>query len=178
MRKLKNSELIRLDTRQFKKAKKTPLIVVLDNIRSLNNIGSIFRTADAFLIDKIFLCGITACPPHKDIHKTALGATDSVEWEYREDALELIKELGKSHQCLAVEQTEQSILLQNFKPEARISYVVVFGNEVKGVGQAIIDECQGVIEIPQFGTKHSLNVSVSAGVVLWDIWSKLRVISS
>lgn len=178
MRKLKNSELARLDAQQFKEAKKTPLIVVLDNIRSLNNIGSIFRTADAFLIEKIYLCGITACPPHKDIHKTALGATDSVEWEYRKDALELIKELRNTHHCLAVEQTEQAILLQEFKPEAQKSYMLVFGNEVKGVAQEIVDQCHGVIEIPQFGTKHSLNVSVSAGVVLWDLWSKLQEISS
>ncbi len=174
MRKLKNSELGRLDTRQFKEAQKTPLIVVLDNIRSLNNIGSIFRTADAFLIEKIYLCGITARPPHKDIHKTALGATDSVEWEYREDALELIMELKHGHRCLAVEQTEKATLLQNYEPEAHNSYVLVFGNEVKGVGQDIVNQCHGVIEIPQFGTKHSLNVSVSAGVVLWDLWCKLR----
>ncbi len=174
MRKLRNNELDRLDIEQFKKADKCPLIVVLDNIRSLNNIGSIFRTADAFLIDKIYLCGITARPPHKDIHKTALGATDSVEWEYRKDALELIKELRKNHQCLAVEQAENASLLQNFKPNPQQRYVLVFGNEVKGVGQAIVDQCHGVIEIPQFGTKHSLNVAVSAGVVLWDLWAKLN----
>ena len=173
MRKLKNNELARLDIRQFKEAKKTPLIVVLDNIRSLNNIGSIFRTADAFLIEKIFLCGITARPPHKDIHKTALGATESVEWEYRENTLKLLKELRNNHQCLAVEQTENAILLQDFVPKGHNSYVLVFGNEVKGVGQDIVDQCHGTIEIPQFGTKHSLNVSVSAGVVLWDLWSKL-----
>jgi tRNA G18 (ribose-2'-O)-methylase SpoU len=174
MKKLKNSELDRLDINQFKEARKSPIIVVLDNIRSLNNIGSIFRTADAFLIEKIYLCGITARPPHKDIHKTALGATDSVEWEYRKDGLELIKELKKKHQCLAVEQTENASLLQNFQPEPQQSYVLVFGNEVKGVAQAIVDQCHGVIEIPQFGTKHSLNVAVSAGVVLWDLWSKLN----
>jgi tRNA G18 (ribose-2'-O)-methylase SpoU len=174
MRKLRNSELDRLDIKQFKEAQKSPIIVVLDNIRSLNNIGSIFRTADAFLIEKIYLCGITARPPHKDIHKTALGATDSVDWEYREDALELIKELKTSHRCMAVEQTESAVVLQNFEPELQQSYVVVFGNEVKGVGQAIVDHCHGVIEIPQYGTKHSLNVAVSAGVVLWDLWSKLN----
>ncbi|MEN8789730.1 MAG: RNA methyltransferase [Flavobacteriaceae bacterium] len=174
MKKLKNSELDRLDINQFKEAQKSPIIVVLDNIRSLNNIGSIFRTADAFLIEKIYLCGITARPPHKDIHKTALGATDSVDWEYKEDALELIKELKKTNHCLAVEQAEHALVLQNFKPELQQRYVVVFGNEVKGVGQGIVDQCHGVIEIPQFGTKHSLNVAVSAGVVLWDLWSKLN----
>lgn len=174
MRKLKNSELTRLDPRQFKEAKKTPLIIVLDNIRSLNNIGSIFRTADAFLIKKIYLCGITAQPPHKDIHKTALGATESVNWEYREDAVALIKELNKEHYCLAVEQTEHAIMLQNFQPPEKKTCVLVFGNEVKGVSQEVVNCCQAALEIPQFGTKHSLNVSVSAGVVLWDLWAKLQ----
>ncbi len=174
MRKLKNSELDRLDVQAFKTAKKTPLIVVLDNIRSLNNIGSIFRSADAFLIQKIYLCGITATPPHKDIHKTALGATESVEWEYRENAEHLVDELRPKHHCLAVEQTEEATDLQDFMPDPNQSYVVIFGNEVKGVSQSVVDRCHGTLEIPQFGTKHSLNVAVSAGVVLWDFWSKLN----
>ena len=174
MRKIKNSELDRLNTDQFKKAPKTPLIVVLDNIRSLNNIGSIFRTADAFLIQKIYLCGITAQPPHKDIHKTALGATESVDWEYREDAVALIKELSQEHYCLAIEQTENALMLNDFQPPENKNCVLVFGNEVKGVSQDVVNGCHAAIEIPQFGTKHSLNVSVSAGVVLWDLWSKLQ----
>ena len=172
-RKLKNSELERLDVTEFKAAEKTPLIVVLDNIRSLNNIGSIFRSADAFLIQKVYLCGITATPPHKDIHKTALGATESVAWEYRENAEILLEELSAEHYCLAVEQTEESVPLQEFIPEPQQSYVLVFGNEVKGVSQSVVDRCHKSLEIPQFGTKHSLNVAVSAGVVLWDFWSKL-----
>ena len=174
MRKLKNSELTRLNTAQFKEAEKTPIIVVLDNIRSLNNIGSIFRTADAFLIEKIYLCGITAKPPHKDIHKTALGATESVDWEYHENAAELIQDLSSKHFCLAVEQTEESKSLQDFQPPRNQTCVVVFGNEVKGVSQEVVDLCHAALEIPQFGTKHSLNVSVSAGVVLWDLWAKLQ----
>ncbi|MGI9547730.1 MAG: RNA methyltransferase [Flavobacteriaceae bacterium] len=174
MRKLKNSELDRLDVGQYKKAKKTPLIVVLENIRSLNNVGSVFRTADAFLIEKIYLCGITAKPPHKDIHKTALGATESVDWEYRDDAQKLLEELRPDHFCLAIEQTENALSLQEFEPVQQKSYVLVFGNEVKGITQEVIDSCHLAIEIPQFGTKHSLNISVSAGVVLWDLWSKLQ----
>lgn len=176
MRKLKNSELIRLSAAEFRKVGKTPLILVLDNIRSLNNIGSVFRTADAFLIEKIYLCGITACPPHKDIHKTALGATESVAWEYRRDTLELIEELKerKNHQCLAVEQAVGAIPLNRFTPGASQKYVLIFGNEVKGVSQQVVTACSGVLEIPQFGTKHSLNIAVSAGVVVWDIWSKLQ----
>ncbi len=178
MRKLKNSELDRLDISKFKSAKKTPLIVVLDDVRSLNNIGSVFRTADAFLIEKVYLCGITACPPHKDIHKTALGATESVSWSYSPKATDLISELKKSHRCYAVEQTEKSILLNAFRPAVDTSYVLVFGNEVKGVSQEVVDLCDGVIEIPQLGTKHSLNIAVSAGVVLWDLWSKLHALES
>ena len=174
MRKLKNSELDRLDIDQFRGAQKTPLVVVLDNIRSLNNIGSVFRTADAFLIEKIYLCGITASPPHKDIHKTALGATESVTWEYRKNTVELIKQLQKDYLCLAVEQTENAILLNEFIPESSTKYALVFGNEVKGVSQEVVDICQGVLEIPQYGTKHSLNIAVSAGVVIWDLWSKLQ----
>ena len=173
-RKLLNSELDRLDIDQFKAADKSPIVLVLDNVRSLNNIGSVFRTADAFLIKKIYLCGITATPPHKDIHKTALGATESVDWEYRKDTLELIDELKNDHNCLVIEQTENATQLNDFYPEADIQYALVLGNEVKGVSQEVVDCCDGSIEIPQFGTKHSLNISVSAGVVVWDFWSKIH----
>ncbi|KPM32481.1 tRNA/rRNA methyltransferase [Croceitalea dokdonensis DOKDO 023] len=175
MRKLANEELQRLNVDEFKKAKKTPIIVILDNIRSLNNIGSVFRTSDAFLIQKIYLCGITAKPPHKDIQKTALGATDSVSWEYVGDTLGLVQKLQASGVAIfSVEQAERAILLNNFQPEPLKTYGLVFGNEVKGVSQEVVSACDGVIEIPQSGTKHSLNISVSAGIVLWDFWSKLQ----
>jgi tRNA G18 (ribose-2'-O)-methylase SpoU len=174
MRKLKNAELDRLGLKAFREVDKTPLVLVLDNVRSLNNIGSVFRTADAFLIEKIYLCGITAAPPHKDIHKTALGATESVAWEYHRDTLELISVLKKTSHCLAIEQTERAVPLQAFRPEAGQKYVAVFGNEVKGVSQEVVNACHGAIEIPQFGTKHSLNIAVSAGVVVWDLWCKLE----
>ena len=174
MRKLANEELERLDVEAFKKTEKTPVIVVLDNIRSLNNIGSVFRSCDAFLIEKIYLCGITAKPPHKDIHKTALGATESVDWEYVEDTLDVIDMLqGEKIITLAIEQAEGATMLNDFQPVKDEKYAVVFGNEVKGVGQEVVDKCDGVLEIPQYGTKHSLNISVSAGIVLWDIVSKL-----
>lgn len=175
MRKLKNSELNRLDIEGYKRAEKSPIIVVLDNIRSLNNIGSVFRTADAFLIEKIYLCGITATPPHKDIRKTALGATESVPWEYIENISTLIDTLKKEGIItVAMEQAEGAILLHDFKPEPAKKYAVIFGNEVKGVSQDMVSNCDTVVEIPQYGTKHSLNISVSAGVVLWDLFSKLR----
>ena len=155
--------------------RKHPLILILDNIRSLNNIGSVFRTADAFLVKKIYLCGITATPPHKDIHKTALGATESVDWEYRESTLDLIFELKqKKVQVLSVEQAAGAMLLHEFKPGTDTTYALVFGNEVKGVSQEVVSEGDGVLEIPQFGTKHSLNISVSVGVVVWDVWQKLN----
>ena len=175
MRKLKNSELDRLSVEDFKTSKKTPLIVILDNIRSLNNIGSVFRTCDAFLIEKIYLCGITAKPPHKDIHKTALGSTESVAWEYVEDTLTLIKRLKDSNiKIISVEQTENATLLNDFTPQQHTRYAVVFGNEVKGVSQDVVNLSDMVIEIPQYGTKHSLNISVSAGIVLWDMFSKIK----
>lgn len=174
-RKLKNRELDRKTTEEFKAAKKTPIIVVLDNVRSLNNIGSVFRTADAFLIEKIWLCGITATPPHKDIHKTALGATETVEWEYTEDALALVKLLqSRGIKVLSVEQAENAVFLNDFIPEKDQKYALVFGNEVKGVQQKIVTTGDGVLEIPQLGSKHSLNIAVSAGVVLWDIFSKMQ----
>mgnify|MGYP000037858340 CR=1 FL=1 len=175
MRKLKNEELPRLDIDAFKNAQKTPIIVVLDNIRSLNNIGSVFRTADAFLIEKIYLCGITATPPHKDIRKTALGATESVTWEYRESTVALVQEYkAKGYITIAVEQAENAIMLNKLSVKSSKKYMIIFGNEVKGVDQKVVDHCEHVLEIPQFGTKHSLNISVSAGVVIWDLWSKLN----
>lgn len=175
MRKLKNSELDRLDVDQFKDAEKTPIIIVLDNIRSLNNIGSVFRTADAFLIEKIYLCGITAQPPHKDIHKTALGATDSVAWEYVENTMDVLNALKKEKvKTVAIEQAENAVFLNDFETVEKEKYALIFGNEVKGVSQGVVSSSDIVIEIPQYGTKHSLNISVSVGVVVWDFWSKMN----
>ena len=174
-RKLKNSELDRKSINEFKEAQKTPIIVVLDNIRSLNNIGSVFRSSDAFLIEKIYLCGITATPPHKDIQKTALGATETVAWEHVEDTDVLVEKLKAANvKVLAIEQAEDAVFLNDFKPEADTTYAVVFGNEVKGVQQSVVTASDTVIEIPQYGTKHSLNISVSTGVVLWDLFSKMK----
>lgn len=175
MRKLKNSELNRVDVEGFKSIEKIPLIVVLDNIRSLNNVGSVFRTSDAFIVEKIYLCGITAQPPHKEIHKTALGSTDSVVWEYVEDTLELIEKLKKDNVKIAsIEQADNSTKLQDFEIEPNQKYAVVFGNEVKGVQQEVVSTSDYCLEIPQFGTKHSLNISVSVGVVVWDVFKKMR----
>jgi tRNA G18 (ribose-2'-O)-methylase SpoU len=175
MRKLKNSELDRLSVDEFKDTKKTPLIVILDNIRSLNNIGSVFRTSDAFLIEKIYLCGITAKPPHKDIHKTALGSTDTVAWEYVKDTLEVVKSLqAEGVKVVSIEQAENATMLNDFKPQPKTTYAIVFGNEVKGVQQEVVNTSDMVIEIPQYGTKHSLNISVSCGVVIWDLFCKLK----
>lgn len=174
-RKLKNNELTRKTVTEFKEASKTPIIVILDNVRSLNNIGSVFRSSDAFLIEKIYLCGITATPPHKDIQKTALGATDTVAWEYAKSTLEVVKKLqAQNVKVGAIEQTENAIWLDDFQPETNKTYAVVFGNEVKGVQQEVVNNCDFVIEIPQIGAKHSLNISVSAGIVLWDLFSKLK----
>ncbi|KAF2518189.1 RNA methyltransferase [Flavobacterium salilacus subsp. salilacus] len=173
MRKLENSELDRKSVEDFKKAEKTPLIILLDNIRSLHNIGSVFRTADAFLVEKIYLCGITAVPPNKEIHKTALGATETVAWEYNNDVLEVITSLQKEGvDVWAVEQVEDAVFLNDFIPEEGKKYAIIFGNEVKGVSQKAIELCSGSIEIPQLGTKHSLNISVSTGIVVWDIFQK------
>ncbi len=170
-----NSELDRLTIEEFKSKQKTPLIVILDNIRSLANIGSVFRTSDAFRIEKIYLCGYTATPPNKDIAKTALGATKSVDWEHREDILELIEELKKENvEVYSIEQTVNSIMLDDFQPKKGKKTAVIFGNEVQGVQQEVIDISTDVIEIPQIGTKHSLNISVSNGVVLWDLFVKLK----
>ena len=175
MRKLKNNELGRITIDAFKVVEKTPIIVVLDNIRSLNNIGSVFRTSDAFLIEKIYLCGICATPPNKEIHKTALGATESVSWEYVEDTLSLVETLKRENiKVLAIEQTENSTKLNTFFPEKSKKYAIVMGNEVKGVQQEVVNASDLCIEIPQLGTKHSLNISVTTGVVLWDLFQKLQ----
>jgi tRNA G18 (ribose-2'-O)-methylase SpoU len=174
MRKLENKELERKSVTAFKEATKTPLIIILDDIRSLHNIGSVFRTADAFLIEKIYLCGITAIPPNKEIHKTALGATETVAWEYQKDILNVINKLKSENvPVFAVEQVENAIFLQNFQVEKNKKYALVFGNEVYGVSQKAIELCDGSIEIPQLGTKHSLNISVSAGIVIWDLFQKM-----
>ena len=174
-RKLKNEELDRLEVSEFKTAEKSPIIIILDNIRSLNNIGSVFRTSDAFLIEKIYLCGITAQPPHNDIRKTALGSTETVDWEYIENTLDIIEELkGENVKICSIEQAENATMLNNFKPQPNNKYAFVFGNEVKGVAQDVVDASDVVIEIPQYGTKHSLNISVSCGVVIWDVFSKMQ----
>ncbi|WP_321320604.1 RNA methyltransferase [Labilibaculum sp.] len=175
MRKLKNSELNRKSIDEFKESEKTPIIIVLDNVRSLNNIGSVFRTSDALLVEAVYLCGITATPPHRELHKTALGAEDSVYWEYfekTEDAVAKLKSNG--FDVYSVEQAENSTSLENFTMDSSKKYALVFGNEVKGVQQNIVSLSEGCIEIPQFGTKHSFNVSVSCGIVLWDLFSKLN----
>ena len=176
MRKLKNNELGRLSVDEFKQTEKTPIIVVLDNIRSLNNVGSVFRTSDAFLIEKIYLCGITATPPNKEIHKTALGSTESVDWEYAEDTLSVVEKLkAEKIKVLSIEQAENSTMLNVFTPEKNQKYAIVMGNEVKGVQQEVVSASDGCIEIPQLGTKHSLNISVSCGVVLWDLLNKIKL---
>lgn len=175
MRKLENSELERKSIEDFKNSQKTPIIIILDDIRSLHNIGSVFRTADAFLIEKIYLCGITATPPNKEIHKTALGATETVTWEHHTSVLEVIEKLKKENvTTLAIEQVESAIFLQDFEVEDNKKYALVFGNEVHGVSQEAVALCDGCIEIPQLGTKHSLNISVSAGIVVWDLFQKRK----
>lgn len=175
MKKLKNSELNRIDVKSFKSIKKTPLIVVLDNIRSLNNIGSIFRTCDAFLVSKIYLCGITAKPPNRKINKTALGSTDSVEWEYFKSTIKLIEKLkSEGVKIWSIEQVERAQKLNYIeKIDSKLKHAIVFGNEIKGVDQKIIDISENTIEIDQYGTKHSLNVSVAAGIVIWKFYNSL-----
>lgn len=173
MRKLKNEELDRKTIAEFKEANKIPVILVLDNIRSLNNVGSVFRTADGFLFESIYLCGITGTPPNKDIHKTALGATDTVHWQYFDttaNALLYLKE--KQILVYAIEQAENSIMLQDFKVDKTKKIALVFGNEVNGVEQSVINQCDGIIEIPQAGVKHSLNIAVSAGIVAWEVFKQ------
>lgn len=174
MRKLANEELERKSIEEFKNSSKTPVIIVLDNVRSLNNVGSVFRTADAFLVEAVYLCGITGTPPNKEIQKTALGATESVSWKYFENTLDAVTELTKDNYIVyAIEQAESAIMLNNFMPSKKQKIAIIFGNEVKGVAQEVIDASTDVIEIPQLGTKHSLNISVSVGVVMWDLFLKL-----
>lgn len=164
-----------MDLSSFKTAEKTPLVIVMDNIRSLNNIGSVFRTSDAFLIEKIYLCGITATPPHNDIRKTALGSTESVDWEYCENTLKVVNILKKdNYRIVSIEQAEKAIMLDEFNLSQAEKYALVFGNEVKGVSQEVVNASDFVIEIPQFGTKHSLNIAVSCGVVVWDFFRKIK----
>ena len=173
--KLRLNELNRKTVAEFKQSGKLSLVVVLDNVRSLHNIGSIFRTCDAFLVEAIYLCGISATPPHKEIHKTALGAEDSVDWKYFETAMQAVEHLQSNDYAIwGVEQTQNSISLERFAMDTGKRYALVFGNEVRGIEQEVLDSCEGCIEIPQFGTKHSFNVSVSAGIVLWECYKKCR----
>lgn len=174
MRKLLNDELDRLSVEEFKRVDKIPLTLVLDNVRSLNNIGSVFRTADAFRLEKIYLCGITATPPHREIHKTALGATESVPWEYREETVDAISELKRTgYQIFSVEQAEGALLLDQVQLADNQKYALVFGHEVRGVEQRVVDMSDYCLEIPQYGTKHSLNISVAAGIVIWELFRAL-----
>lgn len=175
MRKLRTSELNRLTIDEYKNVEKMPIVVVLDNIRSLNNVGSVFRTSDALKIEKIVLCGITATPPNKEIHKTALGAEDAVEWQYFEDTMDAVKHLkSEDWKICSLEQVENSTSLLDFNPVIGEKYAIILGNEVKGVQQKVVNASNVCIEIPQYGTKHSFNVSVSAGIVLWELFRKLK----
>ena len=176
-RKLKITELNRISAEEFKKADKLPLVVILDNVRSLHNIGSVFRTSDAFRVECIYLCGITATPPHPEMHKTALGAEFTVDWKYVNNAVEAVDNLRREgYIVFSVEQAENSIMLEDMRLEQGKRYAVVLGNEVKGVQQEVIDHSDGGIEIPQYGTKHSLNVSVTAGIVIWDLFKQLKTL--
>lgn len=173
MRKLKLDELNRASVEEFKEQDKLPVIVVLDNIRSLHNVGSAFRTSDGFAVEAIYLCGITAQPPHREIEKTALGATQSIKWEYFEDTLQAVHQLKENnYQIVAIEQAENSVSLIDFEPEPQHKYAFFFGNEVNGVSEEVMKEIDTCIEIPQFGTKHSFNIVISTGIVLWDFFSK------
>ncbi|MFP4620303.1 MAG: RNA methyltransferase [Bacteroidales bacterium] len=175
MRKLKNSELNRKTVQEFRETPKYPVVVVLDNIRSLNNVGAAFRTADAFLIEGMYLCGITARPPHREIHKTALGATDSIHWEYYDNTEDAVNDLKKAgYVVISVEQAEESISLPEFKTGEDTKYALVFGHEVKGVQQSVVDISDYCVEIPQYGTKHSFNISVSIGIVLYHFYYHLQ----
>ena len=176
MRKLLNEELDRLSVGEFRESSKIPVVVVLDNVRSQNNIGSVFRTADAFRVEGIFLCGICATPPHREIHKTALGATESVRWEYHEDTATAIKGLKEEgYRILSVEQAEGAQSLENIILSENQKYALVLGHEIRGVDQRVVDLSDQCIEIPQYGTKHSLNISVAAGIVIWEVFSKLSL---
>lgn len=175
MRKLSNDELLRKSPEEFKEAQKTPLILILDNVRSLNNVGAVFRTADSFLLEAVYLCGITGTPPHKDIQKTALGATDTMEWKYYKQTIDAVSELKqKDYRVYAIEQVENSIMLNKFTAFKNQKIAFVLGNEINGVDQIVIDSCDGVIEIPQSGFKHSLNIAVAAGIVSWEMYKQLN----
>lgn len=175
MRKLKLDELNRATVDEFKEQKKLPVAVVLDNVRSMHNIGSIFRTSDGFAVEKVVLCGITACPPHREIEKTALGATASMDWEYHQTPLEAVEKLrSEGYKIIAIEQAENSLMLDTYQPAPNEKYALIFGNEVNGVSDEVMQVIDACIEIPQFGTKHSFNIVVSAGIVLWDFFSKLN----
>ena len=178
MRKLKITELNRLTTEQYANCAKTPLVVVLDHVRSMNNVGSVFRTADAFRLESVYLCGLTATPPHPEIRKTALGAEETVEWHYYKDTLEAIRNLKQNDYILyAIEQAEGSISLTDISLDFTKKYALILGHEVKGIQQSVLDECDYCVEIPQYGTKHSLNVAVAAGIVLWDFFKQLSVVN-
>ncbi|MHA7130505.1 RNA methyltransferase [Algoriphagus namhaensis] len=179
MKKLSMEELNRLSPEEYKKAEKSPIVLILDNVRSLNNVGSAFRTGDAFRIEKIYLCGITGQPPHRDIQKTALGATESVDWEYCLNTMEAVTKLKtEGYQICALEQAEHAQMLHQFEPSLEQKYALIFGNEVFGVEDAVLAACDHVLEIPQLGTKHSLNISVSLGIALWDLMVKLQRLNS
>lgn len=174
MEKIKNEELNRKSVAEFKGAEKTPVVIVLDNVRSLNNVGSVFRTADAFLLEAIYLCGITGKPPHREIQKTALGATETVGWKHMSKTIDAIIELkNKGFKIYAVEQVRGAVLLNEFKPLRNEKLALVFGSEVGGVSGDVVNICDGSIEIPQLGTKHSLNIAVSVGIVIWDVFNKI-----
>lgn len=178
MRKLKITELNRLTSDEYKESTKTPLTIVLDHVRSLNNVGSVFRTADAFRLESVYLCGITATPPHPEIHKTALGAEDTVDWFYFENTIEAVNTLKEQgYVVCAIEQAEGSVLLNDLKLDTDKKYALVLGHEVKGVQQEVVDQCDFCVEIPQYGTKHSLNVSVAGGIVIWDFYKQLSDLS-
>ena len=173
MRKLQNQELGRITPEQFRRSEKSPFVIVLDNIRSQSNVGSVFRTADAFLVESIYLCGITSVPPHREIRKTALGATESVAWRYFRETKEAVSELkARGYEIVGIEQAEGSVGLGDFEVKKGIRYALVFGHEVNGVEQTVLDACDHVVEIPQFGTKHSFNIAVSTGIVLWEMNKK------
>lgn len=174
MRKLKITELNRLTPEEFKESNKISLVVVLDNVRSLNNVGSVFRTSDAFIVESVYLCGITACPPHAEIHKTALGAEETVDWVFYKDTIEAVNKLKeKGYIVCSIEQAEGSVMLDKLQLDKQKKYAVILGNEVKGVQQQVVNNSDICVEIPQFGTKHSLNVSVTAGIIIWDFFKKL-----
>ncbi|HEX8547927.1 MAG TPA: RNA methyltransferase [Cytophagaceae bacterium] len=176
MKKLKLDELNRLSNEEFKNAQKNSIVIILDNVRSMHNVGSVFRTADAFLVDKIYLCGITGIPPHKEINKTALGANETVAWEYAPTTLDLVNaKKAEGYQIICLEHTSDSIPIQKFIPQKDQKYALVFGNEVFGISDEVIGKAHMCVEIPQFGTKHSLNISVAAGIVIWDFVAKSQI---